>query len=82
MMLSPEEYAEESLKGKAVDEIKAQIRSLKRKIRQLQKEIDNPKEDSCLICPDPEVELEMHCLYLQEAVKALMDTIEYLGSDG
>ena len=82
MMLSPEEYAEESLKGKSVAEIKAQIRSLKRKICQLQKEIDNPKEDSCLICPDPEVELEMHCLYLQEAVKALMDTIEYLGSDG
>ena len=82
MMVSPEWYAEEYLKGKTVDEIKSRIRSLKRKIRQLQKEADNPESDGWLIYPSPEVQLEMHRLYLQEAMKALMDAQEYLGSDG
>ena len=82
MMVSPEWYAEEYLKGKTVDEIKSRIRSLKRKIRHLQKEADNPGTDGWLICPSPEVQLEMHRLYLQEAMKALMDVQEYLGSDG
>ena len=82
MMVSPEWYAEEYLKGKTVDEIKSQIRSLKRKIRQLQKEVDNPEPDGWLICPNPEVQLKMHRLYLQEAMRALMDAQEYLGSDG
>lgn len=82
MMVSPEWYAEEYLKDKTVDEIKSRIRRLKRKIRQLQKEVDNPESDGWLICPNPEVQLEMHRLYLQEAMRALMDAQEYLGSDG
>ena len=81
MMVSPECYYEENLKGKTADEIKSRIRSLKRKICQLQKEIDNPESDGWLICPSPEVRLEMHRLYLQEAVRALMDAEEYLHSD-
>ena len=82
MMVSPEWYAEEYLKGKTVDEIKSRIRSLKRKIRQLQKEVDNTESDGWLICPSPEVQLKMHRMYLQEAMRALMDAQEYLGSDG
>lgn len=82
MMVSPECYYEENLKGKTADEIKSRIRRLKRKIRQLQKEVGNPESKSWQICPDPEVQLDMHRLYLQEAVKALMDAQEYLGSDG
>ena len=81
MMVSPEWYYEKNLKGKTVDEIKSQIRSLKRKIRQLQKEVDTPEFDGWMICPSPEVQLEMHRLYLQEAVKALMDAQEYLESE-
>lgn len=79
MMVSPEWYYEENLKGKTVDELKSQIRSLKRKIRQLQKEIDYPKTEGRIVCPSPDVQLKMHCLYLQEAAKALMDAEEYLG---
>ena len=81
MMVDPEWYCEEKLKGKTVEEIKKEIRSLRRKIRQLQKEVDNPESDGWMICPSPEVQLEMHRLYLQEAMKALMDAQEYLGSD-
>lgn len=79
MMVSPEWYYEENLKGKTVDELKSQIRSLKRKIRQLQKEIDHPKAERRIICPSPDVQLKMHCLYLQEVAKALLDAEEYLG---
>ena len=61
-MASPEWYHEEKIKGKTADEIRMQIRSLKRKIRQLQKEVDNPNSDGWMICPGPEVQLEMYRL--------------------
>ena len=81
MMANPECYYEEYLKGKTVEEIKSQIRSLKRIIRRLQKEVNNSESMGWQICPSPEVQLEMHRLYLQEAVKALMDVQEYLESE-
>lgn len=81
MMVAPEWYYEEQLKGKSAEQIRSRIRSLQRKIRQLQKAVDNPDSDAWLICPGPDVQLEMHRLYLQRAKEALMDTIEYLGSD-
>ena len=77
MMVSPEWYYEENLKGKNADQIRSIIRSLQRKIRQLQKEVDNPNSDGWLICPGPDVQLKMHCLYLQKAKEALMDAIVY-----
>ena len=82
MMVDPEWYYEEKLKGKTVDQIKSRIRSLQRKIRQLQKEVDNPSSDGWMICPGPEVQLEMRRLYLQQAAKALMDSQEYLEKTG
>ena len=81
MMMDPEWYYEEYLKGKSADQIRSRIRSLQRKIRQLQKEVDNPDSDGWMIYPSPEVQLEMHCLYLQKAKEALMDAIEYLEGD-
>ncbi len=79
MMASPEWYYEEQLKGKTVDQIKSQIRSLKRRIRRLEKAVANPEVcQQAWICPSPEVQLEMHYLYLQKAMEAMMDAIEYL----
>ena len=77
MMVDPEWYYEEYLKGKTADQIRSHIRSLQRKIRQLQKEVDNPDSGGWMICPSPEVQLEIHRLYLQRAKEALLDTIEY-----
>jgi hypothetical protein len=74
MMIIPEWYFKENLKGKTVDELKSHIRSLKRKIRKLQKEMDNLDTVGCMIQPSPELQLQMHRLYLQEAMKALSDT--------
>ena len=81
MMVDPEWYYEEYIKGKTAGQIRSRIRSLQRKIRQLQKEVDNPNSDSWMICPGPDVQLEMHRLYLQRSKEALMDTIEYLEGD-
>ena len=77
-MISPEGYYEMFLKGKTADEIKKEIRRLRRQIRKLQKEVDDPNHEGWAICPSPYVQLEMHRLYLQKAVETLMDTEEYL----
>ena len=84
MMASPEWYYEEYLKGKSAEEIRKEIRSLKRKIGHLKKVVANPQEymEEWGICPSPQVQLEMHRLYLQQAVKALMDSEEYLEKTG
>ena len=78
MMVSPEWYYEENIKGKSTDQIASIIRSLKRKIKQLEKVVANPKDylQEWMICPDPEVQLEMHRLYLQKATEALMIAIK------
>ena len=84
MMVSPQWYYEECLKGKSAEEISKEIRSLKRKIGHLKKVVANPQEyrKEWMICPSPEVQLEMYCLYLQQAVKARMDSEEYLEKTG
>lgn len=83
MMVSPEWYYEENLKGKTEDQIRSQIRSLKRKIRKLEKVVADPEEypKEWMFCPSPKVQLEMYRLYLLKAGEALMDTIEYLECD-
>ena len=83
MMVSPEWFYEDKLKGRTAEQIKKEIRSLRRKIGHLKKVVENQQEytEEWGICPDPKVQLEMHRLYLQEAVNVLMDTIEYLEGD-
>ena len=78
MMVSPEWYYEENIKGKSTDQIASIIRSLKRKIKQLEKVVANPKDypQEWMICPDPEVQLEMHRLYLQKANEAVAIAIK------
>lgn len=69
MMASPEWYYEAHLKGKTTDEINAQIRSIKREISRLKKVVASPQDhmEEWGICPDPQVQLEMHRLYLRKA---------------
>ena len=81
MMVAPEWYYEDKLKGKTAEQIKKEIRSLKRKIGHLKKVVANPQDhmEEWGICPGPQVRLEMYGLYLQKAIAAYMDTVEYLG---
>ena len=77
MMVSPEWYYQEKLEGKTADQIASVIRSLKRKIKRLEKVVANPIDypQEWMICPDPEVQLNMHRLYLQKATEAFL-TVE------
>ena len=72
-MVDPERYYEDKLEGKTAAQIRSKIRSLQRKIRQLQKEVDDHDSDGWMICPDPEVQLIMHRQYLQKAKEALAE---------
>ena len=78
MMISPEQYYEKYLKGKTEQQLKARIRSLRRKIRVLQKAVEYPDPEACMFSPEPVVQLELHRKYLQKATEMLMDTLEYL----
>ena len=83
MMIDPEWYYEEKLKGKSADQIRSQIRNLKRKIRRLEKMVADPEAyQHERICPSMVVQLEVHRLYLQKAGDALLDAIEYLEGNG
>ena len=75
MMMSPEWYYEEHLKGKTAPQIESVIRSLNQKIKQLQRVVANPGEypQEWGICPDPEVQLRMYRLYLKQARAAFID---------
>ena len=75
MMVGPEWYYEENLKGKTEDQIGAVVRSLKRKCHHFTKVVANPKDhhQEWMICPDPEVQLAMYRLYLQKALEVLQD---------
>ena len=75
MMVSPEWY-EENLKGKPAAWIRSQIRRLEKEICHLEKVVANPREymEEWGICPDPQVQLELHRQYLQVAIQALQDS--------
>lgn len=74
-MVSPEWYYEENLKGKTSAQIREIVGNLKREIGYLKKVVADPKTypQEWMICPDPEVQLVMCRLYLQQAEKALVE---------
>lgn len=72
MMISPEYYYEEILKGKSEQEIQAVIRRLKREIGRLKKAVEHP-DPEYHIDPDEGVQLWCTRKYLEEAKKALAE---------
>ena len=76
MMVSPEWFYEERIKGKSAEQIKKEIRSLRGTISHLRKAVANPGDykEAWRIRPAPKVQLQMHILYLQKAEQALRET--------
>lgn len=74
MMISPEYYYEEYLKGKNEKQILSAIRGLKNRIGHLKNAMENP---NCyaepMIHPSEDVQISCKRLYLQRAIKALED---------
>lgn len=74
MMISPEYYCEEYLKGKNENQILSTIRGLKNRIGHLKNVIENPNYGANLIThPIEDVQIYCNRLYLQRAIKVLDD---------
>lgn len=79
MMVNPEWFYEEFLKGKSVWEIKEQIEGLKKEISYLKMIVENPQEhtEAWVSRPSPETQLKMQRLYLEKAEQALRESDIY-----
>lgn len=74
MMISPEYYYEEYLKGKNEKQILSAIRGLKNRIGHLKNVIENPNYGTePIIHPSEDVQISCNRLYLQRAIKVLDD---------
>lgn len=74
MMISPEYYYEEYLKGKNEKQILSAIRGLKNHIGYLKNVMENPNYGTDpIIRPSEDVQISCYRLYLQRAIKALDD---------
>mgnify|MGYP003308067697 CR=1 FL=1 len=72
MMISPEGYYEENLKGKTAAEIMTAIRGLKQEIGRLKNIIEHPNY-TCTMHPSEETRLWCTRLYLERAKEALAE---------
>ncbi len=74
MMIDPETYYEENLKGKDEKQILSTIRGLKNQIGRLKNIIENPDyEHMTHICPSERVRISVTRRYLERAKQALED---------
>ena len=69
MMISPETYYEMNLKGKSQEEIMKKIRSLKIKIGQLKRSIENDDDIVCEVFPGRLTRLKCNRDYLERAIQ-------------
>ena len=72
MMIGPETYYEEHLKGKTPAQIMSKIRSLKREINYLKSTMEHP-EYQCMMHPSEDVRIWCNRLYLNRAKEALVE---------
>lgn len=72
MMIGPEGYYEEHLKGKTAEQIMTAIRGLKREISRLKNIMEKP-DYQCMMHPSEDVRIWCNRLYLERAKQALAD---------
>ena len=77
MMISPESYYEEYLKGKTKEEIMTAIRGLKQEIRRLKSTLENPDyDDNAIIHPDRFTYIYWTRGYLEKAKETLRENMK------
>ena len=79
MMIGPEGYYEEKLKGKSAAQIMTAIRSLKREISRLKNVIEHP-EYQCMMHPSDETQLWCFRLYLASLLSAFLSASNCLSA--
>ena len=78
MMISPESYIELEIKGRTPEEICSKIRGLQRDMAQLKNKAENNKSfEDVVICPTPQVQIEM----IREYITAARNYLAELGYD-
>ena len=73
MMISPQGFVEEQLKGKSSNEIERVIDSFKKRIRELKRKLENPCESDVFVCPHPKTQISMCFDYIKAAREYLYD---------
>lgn len=74
MMISPEAFYDVELKGKTPEQILKIIRSLKREINRLKRELERPENPEVVLeCPSHSVRISMNRDYLLRAKLALLE---------
>ena len=71
MMISPETFYENEIKGKTPEQIMSVVRSLKREISKQKKDLENDTFDKNIICPSPATRISCSREYLKIAIEAL-----------
>ena len=72
MMISPETFYDENLKGKSEREILSVIRGLKQTIGRLKNTLEHPNYVK-IMCPGEDVQIKCNRMYLERAKQALAD---------
>ncbi len=77
MLISPEHYYEENLKGKTVQEIRSRIRVLKARITRLKRKIENADNITQIVMnPSQDTQIAYIRLYLERAKQAFVEAGE------
>ena len=73
MMISPEMFYEEYLKGKNVEQTLSVIRGLKNTIGRLKNSLENPNSSRVFMAPTPETQISCNRDYLERAKMYLLE---------
>ena len=77
MMINPEQYYEDNLKGKTAQEIRARIRALKARITRIKRKIENADDITQIIMnSNQETQMAYTRSYLERAKQALVEAGE------
>lgn len=79
MMISPECYVMERLYNKGIDGVQKGIRSLKRRINELKRILENPMQDDLSLFVDPSPLVELKCCF--EYLEAAIDYLKEIGGE-
>ena len=74
MMISPESYIELYIKDKNKEQVIAEIKNLKKSIKEIERDLKSFRARKCVVKPGPDVQLYCHKEYLKAAEKYLKES--------
>lgn len=74
MTISPESYIELHIKDKSKEQVVAEIEKLKKSIKEIKRDLRNPRARMHVVKPGPDVELYCYKEYLKAAEEYLKES--------